>query len=65
MQQERHNVEANGLRGWLRFLPNPPLHKRKSMGDKMLFPLALWHGVDKVVEGKRNSVYQAEVGIHR
>ena len=31
----------------------------------MPFPFVLWHYVDEVVGGKRNSVYQAEVGMHR
>ena len=62
MQQERHQVEANGLEGWRRFLQNEPLHKRESMGEKMPFPFALWRCFDEVVEGKRNPVYQAGVG---
>ncbi len=65
MQQERHQVEVNALRRWPRFLRNLPLHKRESMREKMPFPFALWHGVDEVVEGKRNLVYQAEVSVHR
>jgi hypothetical protein len=31
MQQERYQVEANGLEGWPRFLQNKPFHKRESM----------------------------------
>ena len=53
------------LWGWLRFLHNQPLHKRESARDKLPFPFALWHGVDEVVEGKRNSVYPAEVCVRR
>ena len=56
MQQERHHVEESELWGWLRFLRNLPLHKGES-------PFALWHSVDEVVEDKRNSVYQAKVGV--
>ena len=41
---------------WLRFLRNLPLHKGES-------PFVRWRSVDEVVEGKRNSVYQAKVGV--
>ena len=63
MQQERHHVEESVLWGWLRFLHDPPLHKREGEREKMPLPFARGHGVDEVVEGKRNSVYQAEVGV--
>lgn len=42
---------------------DPPLHKREGEREKMPLPFARGHGVDEVVEGKRNSVYQAEVGV--
>ena len=64
MRQERHHMEESVLPGWLRFLHDPPLHKREGEREKMSLPFAQGHGVDEVVAGKRNAVYQAEAGAH-
>ena len=63
MQQERHQVEANELWWWPRFLQNKPLHKQEGMREKVPLPFVLWRCVDEVVEGKRNSVYLVEGGV--
>ncbi len=65
MQQERHHVEANALRGRLYFLRDQAPHKREDEREKMPLPFAWGYGVDEVVAGKRNAVYQAEVSVHR
>jgi hypothetical protein len=64
MQQERHHVEASVLEGWPRFLHSQSLRKREGKREKVPLPFARRHSVDEVVEGKRNSVYQAGVGEH-
>ncbi len=63
MQQGRHQVEVNGLPEWPRFLRDRSPHKQEGVREKMPPPFARGHSVDEVVEGKRNSVYQAEVGV--
>ena len=63
MQQERHQVEGRVLEGWPRFLHSQSLRKREGKREKVPLPFARRHSVDEVVEGKRNSVYLARVGM--